>query len=168
MGAKVERDRERGLTLRPPRKVPLLDVDLEDVSDDDSRPDVGHVGVRSVGEHSVEDDGDVDLGELGGRPSSSEEVERDREERSDQEAVHEAGVDSVVSEHPLGSEGSPEDGRGEEGVLSVADESVLLERLADVRDRHLVVENCGRDEARDRGTVDRERAKARSVTETDD
>ena len=75
-------------------------------------------------------------------------------------------VDSVGSEDSSRAERSPEDGCGEEGVLGVADESVLLVGLADVGDRHLVVEDGGRDEAGDDGTAKSDR-RGKKVSKTD-
>jgi hypothetical protein len=71
---------------------------------------------------------------------------------ANEETPQEGIVDGTGTIHLLGTEGTPENGSGEEGVDAGAGEPILLASRADVGDLgHLVVENGGANEGRHKG-----------------
>ena len=85
-------------------------------------------------------------------PLPTQEVERNREDGTDQETPQEAVVHCTSTEHPLGSKGTPEDGSGKVIVDSWTSEMILLVNRANIGNlRHLVVENGGADESGNEG-----------------
>ena len=86
-------------------------------------------------------------------PLPAKEIERNREEDTDEEEPQEAVVDSTNAEHLLGSENAPKDGGGEETVETRAGEMVLLVRCANIGDlHHLVVKHGCADESGNEGS----------------
>ena len=85
-------------------------------------------------------------------PLLAKEVERNREEGTNKEKPQEAVVDSAMTEHLLGSKGTPEDGGGEGTVDDRTGEVVLLAGCTNTGDlRHLVVEDRCADESGNEG-----------------
>ena len=86
-------------------------------------------------------------------PLLAEEVERNREEGTNEETPQEAIVDCASTEHLLGSEGTPEDGSREESVDTGASEVVLLLGCTNIGDlRHLIVEDGRTDKSGNEGS----------------
>ena len=135
------------VVLRPPAKVSLLDVVVEQPSHRDGGPNVRQV-VRSPKKTTVQEDGSMEVPE--NLPLPAEEVERDREDRTNKETPQEVVVDGTGAEHLFGPKGAPEHGTGEESVDIWAREVVLLPGRANIGDLcHLVVEDNRADEGGD-------------------
>ena len=93
----------------------------------------------------VQEDGRVEV--LENIPLLAKEVERNREEGTNEETPHETVVDGTSTEHFLGSKGTPEDGSGKGGVDTRASEMVFLVNRANIGDlRHLIIEDSCADE----------------------
>ena len=123
---------------------------VEQPSDRDGRPDVCQV-IRCPNKRAVQKYGGVEVPK--NLPLPTKEIEWNREEGANGETPQEIIVDGSRAEHPLWSEGSPEDGSGEESADTGAGEVVLLVRFADIRDlRHLVVEDTRADECGNKGS----------------
>ena len=134
------------VVLRPPSKEVPSDVVVEREGKGNASPSVGQV-VRSPDKTTVEEDGSVEVLEEF-RPLA-EIVEGDGYDSTDEETPQDGIVDGTGAVHLLGTEGTPENGSGEEGVDAGAGEPVFLVRCADVGNLgHLVVENGGADESR--------------------
>ena len=85
-------------------------------------------------------------------PLPAQEVERDREDGTDQEAPQEGTVEGASTEHLLWSKGTPKDDGSEIIADTRASEMVLLVNCANIGDlRHLVVEDGGANESGDKG-----------------
>ena len=109
-----ERMSERVLVvLRPPTKESPLEVVVEQPSDRNGGPNVGKI-VRSPAEPTEQEDGGMQV--LENLPLLAKEMERNWKDRANEEKPQETVVQSASAEHPLGPEGSPEDGSGEGGV----------------------------------------------------
>ena len=145
--------RERGhvlVVLRPPAKVSLLDIPVEQPRNRDGGPDVCQV-IRGPSDTTPQKDGSVEIPE--DFPLLAEEVKRNREEGTDQETPQEAIVDGTSTKHLLRSEGTPEDRSCEEGVDSRAGEVVFLIGCADLGNpRNLVVEGSCTDKSGNKGS----------------
>ena len=86
-------------------------------------------------------------------PLLAEEVERNRQDGTDEETPQETVVDGISAKHLPSSEGTPKDGGGKESVDIWAGEVVLLASGANIRDLlHLVVEDARTDEGRNEGS----------------
>jgi len=86
-------------------------------------------------------------------PLPAEEVERNWEEGAGEEKPQKPIIDGTSTKHPLGSQGSPEDNRGEASVGIRASEVIFLSGCANTGDlRHLVVEDgCGNEAGNEGG-----------------
>ena len=118
---------------------------VEQPSDRDGGPDVRQV-IRGPNESAVQKYGCVKI--LENLPLPAKEIERNREEGTNGETPQETIIDGTRTEHPLWSEGAPEDGSGEKSADTGAGEVVLLVRCTNIGDlRHLVAEDTGADES---------------------
>ena len=136
------------VVLRPPSKEIPLDVVIEYEGKRNAGPRVGQV-VWSPNPAREEDGGVEVLEEF--RPPA-EVVEGNGHQGANEETPQEGIVDGTGTIHLLWTEGTPENGSGEKGVDAGAGESILLVRRADVGDLgHLVVENGGTNEGRNKG-----------------
>jgi len=112
-------------------------------------PSVGQV-VRSPIVGTMEEDGGMEV--LEKFVLLAEQVEGDGHECTDKETPQEGIINCTRTIHLLWTEGTPENGSGEEGVDARTSEPILLIRCADIGDLgHLVVENAGTDKGRDKG-----------------
>lgn len=126
------------VVLGPPSEEPPPNVVIEEKGQWDSSPSVGQV-VRSPDYTSHQKDGDVEVPEE--LESPSEEVKGDGQNSANEETPQEAVVDCTRTVHLPRTEGTPKDGSGKEGVGARTGEPILLVWGANVRDRHLVVED---------------------------
>ena len=136
------------VVLGPPSEEPPPNVVIEEKAQRNTSPSVGQV-VRSPDYASRQKYGDVEVPEEPEAPS--EEVEGDGQNSSNQETPQETVIDCTRTVHLLGTEGAPENGSGKEGVGTRTGEPILLVWSANVRDRHLIVEDRGANERRHKG-----------------
>lgn len=145
------------VVLGPPSEETPPNVVVEDKGERNTSPRVGQV-VGGPDETTIQEYGRVEV--LKGLDVLAEEVEWYWQEGANEETPQEDVVDGTGAVHFLGTEGTPKDGSGEEGVNPGTGEPILLVGSANIRDAHLVVEdrcaNKGRYERRNHLAIKRD------------